>query len=233
MAFPGCGLLDGGERLFGGSGLAVPDGCSTLYDVDIPARIAAARPDLVVVVTSFWDVTDHRWPDDGDVDADALRRACSRSGSSTLPRVQHQRARREHDAAKVVWVQYPASTTSGRTPTSPQTTRSVRRARVHHPRRGRRRRRSVRVIESRSGCAASSSTRPRGRPDGVHFTLERRRRDAGCSARSSWLAADVARRDRRSRTAAVRSPRGEGAQVAGAGAVRRRVRHQRRDSRCS
>lgn len=107
MAFPGCGLLDGGDRYFDGEWTETPEGCGALFDTDVPARIAETSPDLVVVVTSFWDATDHRWPDDGNVtrtplDQEFVDRLDDRFASFSETALAA-------GAGQVVWIQYPVA----------------------------------------------------------------------------------------------------------------------------
>jgi hypothetical protein len=61
---PGCGFMRGGERREGGWKKA-PDECDNWLDDDLPARVAATQPDVVMMMVTTWDLVDHRW-DDGD-----------------------------------------------------------------------------------------------------------------------------------------------------------------------
>jgi hypothetical protein len=188
MAFPGCGLLPGGERLFGGEWLAVPDGCAALFDVDVPARIAEVRPDLVVIVTSFWDVTDHRWPEDGAVDRTPFDQVFAQR---LLDRFRsYNTALVDSSPARVVWVQYPAvdyqwddadepADDPGRYDVLAQT---IRDASMVDPTR-------VRVIEFAEWVAAEALDADRdARPDGVHFTLA-----SATDATRAWLGRELLR----------------------------------------
>ncbi|MEO6123264.1 MAG: acyltransferase family protein [Ilumatobacteraceae bacterium] len=56
----GCGLMTDGDRRFGGDWLPQSQGCTDVFDTDVPKRIGAGQPDIVVVILSFWEVTDHR-----------------------------------------------------------------------------------------------------------------------------------------------------------------------------
>jgi peptidoglycan/LPS O-acetylase OafA/YrhL len=60
QGFGGCGLMNDGERLFKGEWLPKSDGCTELFDVKVPARVRDGGFDIVVVISSFWEVTDHR-----------------------------------------------------------------------------------------------------------------------------------------------------------------------------
>jgi hypothetical protein len=188
MAFPGCGLLAGGERLFAGEWAGVPDGCATLFDVDVLARLAEVSPDLVVVITSFWDVTDHRWADDGDVartpfDPVFARRLLDRFAT-------YNAALLRTPATKVVWVQYPAvdyrwddsdepADDPARYEMLAETIRDA--AAVDAAR--------VRVVEFAEWVtAAGLGTDRDARPDGVHFTVE-----SATAATRVWLGRELLR----------------------------------------
>jgi peptidoglycan/LPS O-acetylase OafA/YrhL len=59
---PGCGFLRGGERREGGFRLP-PDGCASWLGDELPGRVAATQPDVVMMMVTTWDVVDHRWDD--------------------------------------------------------------------------------------------------------------------------------------------------------------------------
>ena len=61
---PGCGFLRGGERREGGW-KQPPAECDRWLDDELPARVAATQPDVVMMMVTTWDLVDHRW-DDGD-----------------------------------------------------------------------------------------------------------------------------------------------------------------------
>jgi peptidoglycan/LPS O-acetylase OafA/YrhL/lysophospholipase L1-like esterase len=61
----GCGFLRGGDYLLEGDWFEVRDDCTNWLDDDLPARVAATGADVVLMITTSWDVLDHRW-DDGD-----------------------------------------------------------------------------------------------------------------------------------------------------------------------
>ena len=63
-AFGGCGILDEGDRFYRGEWIPTLAPCVTLLNQHVPQRVRDARPDIVIVVTSFWDNVDHRWPGD-------------------------------------------------------------------------------------------------------------------------------------------------------------------------
>ncbi|MEL6890368.1 MAG: acyltransferase family protein [Actinomycetota bacterium] len=66
---PGCGLLRGGEFLVGDDWSRYEPGCEAYFHDALPDDVAALAADVVVLVTTSWDVLDRRWPDDGIVDA--------------------------------------------------------------------------------------------------------------------------------------------------------------------
>ena len=61
---PGCGFLRGGERREGGW-KREPAECDRWLDDELPSRVAATQPDVVMMMVTTWDVVDHRW-DAGD-----------------------------------------------------------------------------------------------------------------------------------------------------------------------
>ena len=73
---PGCGFLRGGERREGGWRPPPPE-CDQWLDDELPARVAATQPDVVMLMVTTWDLVDHRW-DGGDgltpLDADFAAR---------------------------------------------------------------------------------------------------------------------------------------------------------------
>ena len=187
MAFPGCGLLDGGDRFFGGDWVAVPEGCSTLYDVEIPARVREARPDLVVVVTSFWDVTDHRWPDDGGVTRTPFDEVFAQRLEERF-REFNEALLGTADATKVVWVQYPSVDYQWEDADEPADdplrydvlASSIRDAAEVDDA-------SVRVVEFAEWVRDEQLDASRdARPDGVHFTLE-----SATDATRVWLGREL------------------------------------------
>jgi peptidoglycan/LPS O-acetylase OafA/YrhL len=56
----GCGFVRGGERLVA-DWEDVPSRCDRWLDTDLPAEVAATRPDVVMLLTTSWDVLDRRW----------------------------------------------------------------------------------------------------------------------------------------------------------------------------
>ena len=60
QGFGGCGLMSRSEKRFQNDWLSVSQGCIDLFETKVPDRIREAQPDIVVIISSFWDVTDHR-----------------------------------------------------------------------------------------------------------------------------------------------------------------------------
>jgi peptidoglycan/LPS O-acetylase OafA/YrhL len=61
FAAAGCGFVRGGEFLAGEKWLPVATACAEWIDTRLPERVAQTGADVVVMVTSVWDVLDHRW----------------------------------------------------------------------------------------------------------------------------------------------------------------------------
>ena len=104
QAFGGCGILDEGDRFYRGQWEPTSPGCVTLLNEHVPERIVESQPDIVVVISSFWDNTDHRWPDDptalSPLDAVYRQRA--------LPRLEaYNQLLLDAGAPRVAWVLYP------------------------------------------------------------------------------------------------------------------------------
>ena len=184
MAFPGCGLLLGGERRFDGDWLAVPDGCATLFDVDVTARDRTRRNP-----TSSW--SSRRSGTSPIIDGPTTATPPARRSTTCSPLVCCDRfgtynetlARHVGGTGRVGAVPRP-STTSGRTQTSRPTTL---RATTSSPRRSERPHRSiphgVRVVELSEWISAEGLDADRtARPDGVHLTLA-----AATAATRTWL----------------------------------------------
>ncbi len=104
QAFGGCGILDEGDRFYRGQWEPTSPGCVTLLNEHVPERIAQGRPDIVVVVSSFWDNTDHRWPGDPT----ALSPLDSVYRERALPRFEaYNQLLLDSGAPRVAWVLYP------------------------------------------------------------------------------------------------------------------------------
>lgn len=61
----GCGFLRGGDYLLDDEWFEVRGNCNRWLEGGLTDRIAEATPDVVLMVTTSWDVLDHRW-DDGE-----------------------------------------------------------------------------------------------------------------------------------------------------------------------
>lgn len=99
----GCGFLRGGDYLLEGDWFEVRDGCIDWLEDDLPARVAATGADVVLMITTSWDVLDHRW-DDGDgfaPDSEELRSRLLFDFTQTTD------AALANGASSVVWVKAP------------------------------------------------------------------------------------------------------------------------------
>ena len=61
----GCGLLRGGDYRVGDEWVEVRDECTDWIENDLPEAVADADADVVLMITTSWDVLDRRW-DDGE-----------------------------------------------------------------------------------------------------------------------------------------------------------------------
>jgi hypothetical protein len=57
----GCGFVRDGEYLLDGEWFDVRDACSEWLEDDLPERVAETSADVVLMVTTSWDVLDRRW----------------------------------------------------------------------------------------------------------------------------------------------------------------------------
>jgi hypothetical protein len=62
----GCGFVRGGEVMVL-EWTEVGDRCDEWLDETLPARVEALAPDVVMLMTTSWDVLDRRWPETGEV----------------------------------------------------------------------------------------------------------------------------------------------------------------------
>ncbi|MGB3735148.1 MAG: acyltransferase family protein [Ilumatobacter sp.] len=61
----GCGFVRGGAYRLDDDWFEVRTACDRWLETDLVDRVVQATPDVVLMVTTSWDVLDHRW-DDGD-----------------------------------------------------------------------------------------------------------------------------------------------------------------------
>jgi hypothetical protein len=99
----GCGFLRGGDYLLDDEWFEVRDDCDTWLERGLTDRVAQATPDVVLMVTTSWDVLDHRWdggpgfaPDSAEM-RDRLRNDFSAITDAILAA----------GAGSVVWVEAP------------------------------------------------------------------------------------------------------------------------------
>lgn len=69
----GCGFVRGGAYRLGGEWFQVRDACMDWLEQDLPNRIAEASPDVVMMMTTSFDVLDHRYDNGDGVDPATLR----------------------------------------------------------------------------------------------------------------------------------------------------------------
>ena len=69
----GCGFVRGGEYRLDDEWFEVRDACTRWLERDLPERIAEARPDVVMMMTTSFDVLDHRYDDGDGADPAAMR----------------------------------------------------------------------------------------------------------------------------------------------------------------
>ncbi len=63
LTAPGCGFLRGGTLDVGGWTEYEPR-CASWLNIDLPGETADLQPDVVMMMTTSWDVLDRRWPGD-------------------------------------------------------------------------------------------------------------------------------------------------------------------------
>jgi hypothetical protein len=66
VAEPGCGFVRDGELMVL-EWTPVGDRCDEWLDETLPGRVEALTPDVVMMMTTSWDVLDRRWADTGEV----------------------------------------------------------------------------------------------------------------------------------------------------------------------
>ncbi len=99
----GCGFLRGGQYRLEVDWLDVRDDCDDWLDTQLPDRVAETAPDVVLMVTTSWDVLDRRW-DDGEgfaTDSDEIRRRLRDDFGAVTDEVLAA------GAGSVVWVEAP------------------------------------------------------------------------------------------------------------------------------
>jgi peptidoglycan/LPS O-acetylase OafA/YrhL len=101
-AQPGCGFVRDGEVLVQ-EWRPVPSRCDDWLDDTLPAAMAELRPDVVLLMTTSWDVLDHRWaPDEVFVPTHPeFRRRIEADLAATTARLL------DAGAASVAWVLQP------------------------------------------------------------------------------------------------------------------------------
>jgi peptidoglycan/LPS O-acetylase OafA/YrhL len=101
-AAPGCGFLRGGDLPLEGWTPVAP-ACDRWIDDELPAAVSELQPDVVMAMTTSWDVLDRRWPETGPVSpTDEVFRARLEQDFAAI-----SAALLEAGAAQVVWVRQP------------------------------------------------------------------------------------------------------------------------------
>ncbi|MBI5089409.1 MAG: acyltransferase family protein [Actinobacteria bacterium] len=98
----GCGFLRGGEQLIE-QWVPVPDRCDQWLTDELPGQVDELRPDVVMLMTTSWDVLDRRWdggPDQSPLDAGYAQRVATDFAAITASLL-------EAGATEVVWVREP------------------------------------------------------------------------------------------------------------------------------
>ncbi|MEZ5208294.1 MAG: acyltransferase family protein [Acidimicrobiales bacterium] len=99
----GCGIGRGGRRLHGDTEQDIPPDCEP-FDTEVPRVLDEVRPDVVLVSTGFWDVTDRKLPGD-----DTWRAPGDQAYDDYLRREFGAAADALHaTGVPVVWMTYPA-----------------------------------------------------------------------------------------------------------------------------
>jgi hypothetical protein len=98
----GCGFLRGGDQLID-RWVPVPQRCDDWLTSELPAKVSELRPDVVMLMTTSWDVLDRRWdggPDESPLDPGYAERI--RTDFATITT-----ALLDAGATEVVWVREP------------------------------------------------------------------------------------------------------------------------------
>jgi peptidoglycan/LPS O-acetylase OafA/YrhL len=167
-AAAGCGFVRGGELAIDGW-RRVPAACDDYVEELLPTAIERLTPDVVMLMTTSWDVFDRRWPGTGEhTPTDAV--FAQRMGDDFSAVSQRLLAA---GAERVVWVQQPLPNvywlSSGREQEQPDRQTAVHRAitsvAATDPR--------IRVVDLASWHSAVGLDDDRSaRPDGVHWSVE-------------------------------------------------------------
>jgi peptidoglycan/LPS O-acetylase OafA/YrhL len=99
----GCGFVQGGTRVFPQGDQQIPEDCDRYVDEVIPARVAELQPDVVMMMTTAWDVIDQRFDGTGPeapMDPEYRRRVEADLADATT-------AVLEAGAPEVVWIAEP------------------------------------------------------------------------------------------------------------------------------
>jgi peptidoglycan/LPS O-acetylase OafA/YrhL len=170
FAVPGCGFMTGGAYVFGGEELEVSAGCTEYVDSNIPGKVVETQADVVMLLTTSWDVQDRAW-DDGVAGSTVDAEVAERLRADLIRLTESILAAGD---ASVAWVREPIPDVEWGDDTGPQED-PARHAVIYavmdelamlHPAR-------VHVIDLPAFLDEQGLTRDReARPDGVHWTPE-------------------------------------------------------------
>lgn len=102
-AVPGCGFLRGGDIWINGRFVEVAPGCGGWLEEGLPAKVRDLAPDVVMLMTTSWDVLARRWdggPSLGPTDAEYAARLGIDFATITDRLL-------EAGAGVVVWIRHP------------------------------------------------------------------------------------------------------------------------------
>lgn len=97
----GCGFLTEGQYWLGDGWFDIPDNCPRWVDEHLPERVAEARPDVVMMMTTSFDVLDRRFDGGEGLEPAAMRPFIADSFSALTDELLRR------GAATVVWVNVP------------------------------------------------------------------------------------------------------------------------------
>lgn len=97
----GCGFVRGGAYRLDDEWFDVRDACARWLERDLPQRIAEANPDVVMMMTTSFDVLDHRYGDGDGADPATLRDTIKSDFAQVTDEALF------NGAASVVWIKAP------------------------------------------------------------------------------------------------------------------------------
>jgi peptidoglycan/LPS O-acetylase OafA/YrhL len=103
-AEPGCGFVRGGEQLVL-DWIPVPERCDDWLDEELLATVTATQPDVVMLMTTSWDVLDRRWTETGSTALGPLDAPFADRLTADFDSISERLL--DAGAAGVVWVRQP------------------------------------------------------------------------------------------------------------------------------